>query len=107
VALLATFAPTLASMEQELREMAATRGAAIEITLRHVPGALDALKAGDAAGHDSLIAETAAAIGAVDALVLTQFSMARAARKIAPVPGRRAIATPASAVLRLKSLVLA
>lgn len=107
VALLATFAPTLASMEQELREMAAARGAAIEITLRHVPGALDALKAGDAAGHDSLIAETAAAIGAVDALVLTQFSMARAARKIAPVPGRRAIATPASAVLRLKSLVLA
>ena len=107
VAPLATFESTLPSMEQELREMAAARGAAVEITLRHVPGAFDALKSGDGARHDELIAEAAAAIGALDALVLTQFSMARAARHIAPVPGRRVITTPASAVLRLKSLVLA
>jgi hypothetical protein len=52
-----------------------------------------------------LIGEAAAAIGAVDALVLCQFSMARAASSITPVAGRRVLTTPASAVLKLKSLV--
>ena len=94
IALLATFAPTLASMERELNDLAQAQGRALE-----------ALKAGDAARHDALIAEAAAAAGAVDALVLCQFSMARAASSIAPIPGRRVLTTPASAVLKLKSLV--
>lgn len=105
VALLATFAPTLASMERELKELAHAQGRPVAITTRHVAGALEALQAGDAARHDALIAEAAAAVGAVDALVLCQFSMARAASSIAPIAGRRVLATPASAVLKLKSLV--
>ena len=105
VALLATFAPTLASMERELKELAQGPGRAIEIATNHVAGALAALQAGDAVLHDALIAEAADAVGAVDALVLCQFSMARAASSIAPVAGRRVVTTPASAVLKLKSLV--
>lgn len=105
VALVATFAPTLASMERELKELAEEQDRTIEIATRHVAGALQALRAGDPGRHDALIGETAAAIGAVDALVLCQFSMARAASSIAPVAGRRVVTTPASAVLKLKSLV--
>ena len=105
VALLATFAPTLASMERELKELAQGPGRAIEIATHHVAGALAALQAGDALLHDALIAEAADAVGAVDALVLCQFSMARAASSIAPLAGRRVVTTPASAVLKLKSLV--
>lgn len=105
IALLATFAPTLASMERELNDLAQAQGRALEIATRHVAGALEALKAGNTARHDALIAEAADAVGAVDALVLCQFSMARAATSIAPIPGRRVLTTPASAVLKLKSLV--
>ena len=105
VALVATFAPTLASMERELKELAEEQDKTIEIATRHVAGALQALRAGDPGRHDALISETAAAIGAVDALVLCQFSMARAASSIAPVAGRRVLTTPASAILKLKSLV--
>ena len=40
-----------------------------------------------------------------DALVLAQFSMARARGMIADAPGRRVVTSPESAVLRMKSLL--
>jgi hypothetical protein len=72
---------------------------------RVVDGALAALKDGRGEEHDRLIAGAAAELPPVDALVLAQFSMARAATSIAAVKGRRVLTTPASAVLKLKSLV--
>jgi hypothetical protein len=105
IALLATFAPTIPSMTAELEAMARARGLAPTIMTRVVDGALDALKAGDGGRHDRLIAQAAAELASVDALILTQFSMARAAPAIAPVPGRTILTTPASAVLKLRGLV--
>jgi hypothetical protein len=105
IALLATFAPTIVSMTAELETMARARGVAPTIMTRVVDGALEALKAGDGDRHDRLIAQAAADLASVDALVLAQFSMARAAPAIAPVPGRTILTTPASAVLKLKMLV--
>ena len=71
---------------------------------RVVEGALAALQGGDVAGHDSLIVAAAADYAKVDALVLAQFSMARAAAGIAP-GRRRVITTPDSAVAKLRGLV--
>jgi hypothetical protein len=105
IALLATFAPTIVSMTTELETMARVRGLAPTIMTRVVDGALAALKAGDGGTHDRLIAQAAAELASVDALVLTQFSMARATPAIAPVPGRTILTTPASAVLKLRGLV--
>jgi hypothetical protein len=105
IGLLATFGPTIPSMTAELEAMAKARGVVPTILTHVVEGALAALKRGDAAEHDRLIARAAADLGAVDALVLAQFSMARAAAAIAAVKGRKVITTPESAVLKLRALV--
>jgi aspartate/glutamate racemase len=102
IALLATFAPTIASMRAELEAAAKTP---IEIVTATIPAALAALKAGRGDEHDRLIADAAAALPPVDALILAQFSMARAAPRIAPLPSRVVITTPESAVRKLRSLV--
>jgi hypothetical protein len=53
---------------------------------------------------DQLIANAAVELGRCDALMLGQFSMARAAAGIPPVSGRRVLTSPHSAVARLKQL---
>jgi Asp/Glu/hydantoin racemase len=105
IALLATFPATIPSMRAELEELAAARGQTVRIDTVVVYGALAALKAGRDDEHDALIAHAAAALPPVDALVLAQFSMARAAPTIAPAAGRRVVTTPDSAVRCLKALV--
>jgi hypothetical protein len=71
--LIATFAPTLASMPPEF-----PRGTPLELALAE--GALDALNAGDTQRHDALIAAQAAALRerGCTRIALAQFSMARA-----------------------------
>jgi hypothetical protein len=104
IALLATFGPTIPSMTAELEVMAKEKGIVPTILTRVVDGALAALKRGDTAEHDRLIARAASDLFGVEALVLAQFSMARAAAAI-PAKGRAVITTPESAVLKLRSLV--
>ncbi|MFQ5765548.1 MAG: aspartate/glutamate racemase family protein, partial [Rhodospirillales bacterium] len=56
---LATFEPTIPSLAAELAAAAEARALKPEITLRHVPGALDALRARRPEEHDRLIADAA------------------------------------------------
>jgi len=105
IGLLVSFAPSRASLSDELRAHAARLGQPIHIEARVVEGALDALKRGDVDSHDRYVAQAAEQLTDVDSLVLGQFSLARAAAAIEPRPGRRVITTPASAVLKLKTLL--
>lgn len=105
IGLLATFEPSLPSMQVELEALAAEREARIKITTHAVPAALAALHAGDSAAHDTQIAAAAEALGDCDALLLCQFSMASAARRIPPRAGRSVLTSPYSAVTRLKQLL--
>lgn len=105
IALLATFEPTVGMMKAEVEAAAKARNLNPNIDSRLVPGALSALQAGDAAKHDTLIAEAAAALPPCDVVVLAQFSMARASAVIADVPGRPVITTPGSGVLKLRKLL--
>lgn len=105
IALLATFAPSLPSMQAELEQMAAARNAQIKISAKAVPAALTALQSGDLAGHDSQIAAAASEVGDCDALLLCQFSMASAAESIPSRRGRSVFTSPYSAVARLKQLI--
>jgi Asp/Glu/hydantoin racemase len=105
LALIASFAPTLPSMQAEFEEAAAARGIRLELSLHAVPDAMPALQAGDAATHDRLIAEAAAAVGMVDAIVLAQFSMARAEAAVAARTAARVLTSPTSAVERLRGLL--
>ena len=105
IAVLATFGPTIPSMTAELETMARAKGIVPTILTRVVDGALPALKRGDGAEHDRLVAQAAGELTGVDALVLAQFSMARALVAIPDVKGRKVITTPESAVVKLRGLV--
>jgi methylmalonyl-CoA mutase cobalamin-binding subunit len=105
IALMSTFSSSLPPLVDELRQMAKERGVSPEITTVVAAGGLEALKAGDGALHDRIAARAAAELQRVDVLVLCQFSLARAASVIAPVPGRTVLTTPGSAVAKLRRLL--
>jgi Asp/Glu/hydantoin racemase len=105
IALLATFAATIPSMTHELETMARAEGVVPTIMTRVVDGALAALQAGDAARHDALIGEAVRGFASADAILLAQFSMARAAAALPEDLRTRVLTTPASAVAKLRLLV--
>jgi len=104
LALLTTFEPSIPSLKKELEELASGRGIQLKLKTRTIPAAITALQQGHGAEHDRLIAAAAAEIGSCDALVLGQFSMARAATGIPARAGRKVLTSPHSAVARLKRI---
>ena len=103
IGLLATFEPSLPSLQAELEDLAREkRHEARHRDARNVPAALAALHEGQADEHDRLIAAAAAEMEDCDALVLGQFSMASAAERIPAKAGRKVLTSPVSAVRRLK-----
>ena len=105
IGLIATFEPSIPSLEAEIRKLAKEKNMVISVRSRAVPAALVALHAGKAYEHNRLIAATAEEIGDCDALILAQFSMASAAAVIKARGGRKVLTSPASAVIRLKRLL--
>lgn len=103
IALVVTFAPSQSALGEELRQMAAVRGIEIAVTPVMVQGALAALNAGDPERHDTLVAEACTALPTVDAIVLGQFSLARAKAALTAVTSAPILTTPDSAVLALRS----
>jgi Asp/Glu/hydantoin racemase len=97
--LLATFAPSVSSMEEEFRQVA---GAGVELRSVCVPAAMAALDAGDGATHDRLLAEAAPQLAGCDAVMLAQFSTARARAAVAAVLDCPVLTSPDSAVLWLR-----
>lgn len=103
IGLLVTFGPSLEALGTELRQMAVDMRQDLDLQAALVPDALAALKSGDAGRHDQLIAEAARRLPPLDALILGQFSMARAAPVVATSLNCPVITTPDAAVLALKS----
>jgi len=98
IGLLATFAPTLASMPSEF-----PRG--VTLVPRLVDGALSALDAGDVAAHDRLAVAVARDLADCDAIALAQFSLAHVAKAVAAATGRPVFSTPDSAVRKLRRIL--
>ena len=90
--LLATFPSSIPSMEKELPIAKSVC----------VPEALAALQAGDGAKHDALLAAAAPQLGDCDAIMLAQFSTARARDAVAAVVKCPVLTSPDSAVLAMK-----
>jgi Asp/Glu/hydantoin racemase len=103
IGLAVTFAPSLAALEAELQAMAAARGRRITVKPVLAEGALAALKAGDGDAHDRLAAEACGDLGPVDALVLGQFSLARAAPLLRQGTSAPVLTTPGCAVRALRA----
>ena len=70
-----------------------------------MPDALTALQAGDGGKHDALLAAAAPQFSDCDALMLAQFSTARAREAVAAVAKCPVLTSPESAVLKMKKLV--
>jgi hypothetical protein len=98
IGLMATFAPTLASMPGEFPMEA-------KLHLKLIDGALAALDAGDGAAHDALAVQAAKELTDCDTIALAQFSLARAAQAITEATGRRVLTTPHSAVRKLRLML--
>ncbi len=98
VGLLASFAPTLASMPQEFP-------AGISVRPKLAEGALAALDRGDFGEHDRLAALAGRDLADCQVIALAQFSLARAAPAVAAATGRRVLTTPHSAVRKLRALL--
>lgn len=107
IGLIVTFAASLPPLQAELEAIGKERGRTLTIVPAVAEGALAALQAGDGDEHDRIVAEVATRLPQVDALVLGQFSLARAAAAIAPLEGRRVLTTPDSAVAKLRALLSA
>ena len=97
VGLVASFAPTLASMPAEFPAQVDMRSALAE-------GAMEALNCGDLAIHDALVVAAARELAAASCTViaLAQFSMARAAPAVREALRLPVLTTPESAVRALR-----
>jgi hypothetical protein len=101
IGLVASFAPTLDSIPPEFTQM--IPGATLVRCL--ASDALTALDRGDTAAHDTSVATAASGLRDCDVIALTQFSLARAAERVASATGRPVLTTPDSAVQKLKRLL--
>jgi aspartate/glutamate racemase len=105
IGMLATFAPAVATMEEEFRQFAAETGADATLETIVVPDAMDRLREGDAESHNRLVAEAAPQFADHDAVMLAHFSTSRAADSVRDEVDVPVLAAPEAAVARMKTLV--
>ncbi len=105
IGMLATFQPAVAGMEDEFRALAALRGSPATIETICVEGAMQALKTGDGAMHDRILAAAAPKLSRCDAVVLAHFSTARAEEAVRDHLSCPVLSAPSAAVNRIKSML--
>jgi len=103
--MLATFAPSVAGMEAEFRDIAAASGSKAALSSFCVPGAMKALQSGDAAEHDQLLAIAAPRFAEHDAVLLAHFSTSRAAAAVRAAVRCPVLTAPGAAVTKLKGML--
>ncbi len=107
IGMLATFAPSVASMEAEFRVAADACGSKASIRSIVVPEAMRHLKAGDGAAHDRLLAEAAPQLQDCDVVMLAHFSTARAREAVSACLRCPVLNSPDSAVRKLRRAMIA
>ena len=105
IGMLATFPPAIGSMEEEFALDAARFGRPAMLTTVLAAGAIEALRAGDDATHNRLVAAAAADMSGIDVLMLAQFSTAKAQAETAARVPYPVLASPRSAVAKLRGLL--
>jgi len=107
IGVIATLPTTLNPTSDLVRRRAIGAGKTIELTARLVTGAFEALMAGDAATHDTLVAAALRELsGEVDVILLAQASMARVVDTL-PEADRRVpiFASPPTAIAHLATIL--
>lgn len=101
--LLASFTPSLAPMAQEFAAMAAARGSRAKLHTACAPEAMPALNRGDGAAHDAMLAAEALTLTDCDAIMLAQFSTARARAAVEQATGKPVLSSPDAAVRAMRA----
>jgi len=106
IGMLATFEPSVSSMEAEFRQQAAELRKEPELTTILAEEAMTLLDNGDTAGHNKSLAHAAAThFSKFDIVMLAQFSMAQAFSPVSKTIGAAILTSPRSAVLKMKKLL--
>jgi len=105
IGMLTTFAPSVASMQAEFDEAASGRHPRPRLTTLVVAGAMQALRDGDVATHNRMLAEKVVELGPCDAVMLAQFSTSRAADDVRAKVRVPVLTAPDAAVAKLRGLV--
>ena len=105
IAMIYTFPPAVAGMEQEFRDEAQLLKSSATIQSVYAEGALDALKAGDKQQHHDIIAQCASRIDDADVIILAHFSMARAAQTVRGATTLPVLTSPEAAMSKMKALI--
>jgi len=103
IGMLVSFGPSLPALTADFQALADKLDKPLKLEARLVDGALKALQSGNAAEHDRLIADAAKTLPNVDAIVLGQFSMARA--KAAIQADVKVLTTPDCAVAKIRRVL--
>lgn len=107
IGMVATFEPSIATMTEEFEQAARQNGDGASLHSIVAEGAMDALRSGDTARHNTLVAEAAQALGAVDVIMLAQFSTSRALEAVRSCVQVPVLTAPDAAVAKLKASVAA
>ncbi|WP_087487269.1 aspartate/glutamate racemase family protein [Tatumella citrea] len=102
IGMLATFAPAVGSMESEFYALTSQRQSKATLKTICVPGAIEALRAGDARRHHELVAEYAPQLADCQAIMLAHFSTSGALATVQAASTLPILAAPQSAVLKMK-----
>lgn len=105
IGMLATFEPSVTSMQAEFEAAASAQGRRVELRTICIPEAMTALKGGDEAKHNRLLADAALRLTGCDALMLAHFSTSRAAAAVTANVECPVLTSPGSAVLRLRRAI--
>jgi len=105
IGMLATFAPSVLTMTEEFEQFVGEAGAKATLETIVVEGAMDALRKGDAARHNALIAARAAELAHCDAIMLAHFSTSRALAAVIAAVGTPVLTAPDAAVDRIRAAI--
>lgn len=104
-ALVVTFEPALAGMVEEFEDEVKRRGATARLHAVVARGAIEAINAGDAERHNTLVAETVKGVTGVDSIMLAHFSTSRAREACGAVTDIPVLTSPGAAVAKLRRVL--
>ena len=90
-------------MMAEFAALAKLRNSRATLVTACAPEAIRALNRGDAATHDALLAEAAKSLQDCDAVMLAQFSTARARPAVEALTGKPVLTSPDAAVRAMRA----
>lgn len=106
IAMIATFEPAVATMEHEFSQQAQFAGSKAKLTTFVVASAMDALRSGNADGHNRLVAEQGADLSGFDAIMLAHFSTSRAAPALRLATALPVLTAPEAATLAMRNRLI-